>query len=185
MATKRAELQIPNSTIPQVIGKFVARLTGRLREWWIVLDYSPEAFIAIGYSPSAFDIDESDDALNIQTLLPIEPLEILPSHPIPIAQVQIVLEPYAQPISVIALFNTSASAIIMNLKVLSPHFWLPHHQMFHAVNKETFLIDKISKHILIRVFPHLVLKHQVLGSSLTGKELLIGFDLFHRIPNLR
>ena len=32
-----AELQAPNSTIAQVIAKFVARITGRLREWWINL----------------------------------------------------------------------------------------------------------------------------------------------------
>ena len=31
------ELHVPNSTIAQVIAKFVARLTGRLREWWISL----------------------------------------------------------------------------------------------------------------------------------------------------
>ena len=31
------ELQALNSTVAQVIAKFVARLTGRLREWWINL----------------------------------------------------------------------------------------------------------------------------------------------------
>ena len=32
-----AELQAPNSIVAQVIAKFVARLTGRIREWWINL----------------------------------------------------------------------------------------------------------------------------------------------------
>ena len=32
-----AELQAPNSTVAHVIAKFVARLTGRIREWWINL----------------------------------------------------------------------------------------------------------------------------------------------------
>ena len=32
-----AELQAPNATVPQIIAKFVARITGRLREWWINL----------------------------------------------------------------------------------------------------------------------------------------------------
>ena len=32
-----AELQAPNSTVAQVIAKFVARLTRRIREWWINL----------------------------------------------------------------------------------------------------------------------------------------------------
>ena len=32
-----AELQAPNSIVALVIAKFVARITGRLREWWINL----------------------------------------------------------------------------------------------------------------------------------------------------
>ena len=32
-----AELQAPNATVSQIIAKFVARITGRLREWWINL----------------------------------------------------------------------------------------------------------------------------------------------------
>ena len=32
-----AELQAPNTTMALVIAKFVARVTGRLREWWINL----------------------------------------------------------------------------------------------------------------------------------------------------
>ncbi|KAK4559096.1 hypothetical protein RGQ29_008373 [Quercus rubra] len=32
-----AKFQAPNATVPQIIAKFVARITGRLREWWINL----------------------------------------------------------------------------------------------------------------------------------------------------
>ena len=32
-----AELQAPNSTMSQIIAKFMARITGRLKEWWINL----------------------------------------------------------------------------------------------------------------------------------------------------
>ena len=32
-----AKLQAPNATVAQIIAKFVARVTGRLREWWINL----------------------------------------------------------------------------------------------------------------------------------------------------
>ena len=32
-----AELHISNSTVAQVIAKFIARLTRRIREWWISL----------------------------------------------------------------------------------------------------------------------------------------------------
>ena len=33
-----AELQAPNATVSQIIAKFVVRITGRLREWWINLE---------------------------------------------------------------------------------------------------------------------------------------------------
>ena len=85
----------------------------------------------------------------------------------------------------IALFDTGAAATILHSRILPQEFWLPHHQMFRAANGETFLITLKSKPILIRIFPTLTIKHQVLGSPLTGRDLLIGFDLLHQIPNLR
>ena len=57
--------------------------------------------------------------------------------------------------------------------------------MFRAANGETFLIILKSKPILIKIFPTLTIKHQVLGSPLTGRDLLIGFDLLHQIQSLR
>ena len=57
--------------------------------------------------------------------------------------------------------------------------------MYCAANGETFLITQKSKPILIRIFPTLTIKHQVLGSPLTGRDFLIGFDLLHQIPSLR
>ena len=57
--------------------------------------------------------------------------------------------------------------------------------MFHAANGETFLITQKTKPILIRIFPTLNIKHQVLISPLIGRDLFIGFDLLHQIPNLR
>ena len=57
--------------------------------------------------------------------------------------------------------------------------------MFRAVNGETFLITQKSKPILIIIFPTLTIKHQVLGSPLIGRDLLVGFDLCHQIPSLR
>ena len=57
--------------------------------------------------------------------------------------------------------------------------------MFRATNAKTFLITQKSKPILIRIFPTLTIKHQVLRSLLTSKDLLIGFDILHQIPSLR
>ena len=44
---------------------------------------------------------------------------------------------------------------------------------------------KKSKPILIRIFPTLTIKHQVLESPSIGRDLLIGFDILHQIPSLR
>ena len=57
--------------------------------------------------------------------------------------------------------------------------------MFSAANGETFLITLKSKPIFIRIFPTLTIRHQVLGSPLTGRDLLIGFDLLHQISSLK
>ena len=37
MTCTHGVLHVPNSTVAQVIAKFIARLTRRLREWWISL----------------------------------------------------------------------------------------------------------------------------------------------------
>ena len=83
------------------------------------------------------------------------------------------------------MFDTGAAATILYPKILPAEFWLPYNQIFRAANGETFLITLKSKPILIRIFPTLIIKPQVLGSPLTGKDLPIGFDLLHQIPSLR
>nr|GEV35242.1 zinc finger, CCHC-type, viral movement protein [Tanacetum cinerariifolium] len=65
------------------------------------------------------------------------------------------------------------------------YYWKPHHQNFMAANGEKFVIDKISVPINIRLFPKCVIKRRLLGSSSHGKDLLIGFDILHKLPNLR
>ena len=59
--------------------------------------------------------------------------------------------------------------------------------MFRAANRKTFPMTKKkkSKPIHIRIFPTLTIKHKVLGSPLTGRNLLIGFDILHQIPSPR
>ena len=57
--------------------------------------------------------------------------------------------------------------------------------MFRVANGETFLITMKSKPLFIKIFPTLTIKYQVLGSPLTGRDLLIEFDLLHQILNLR
>ena len=151
-------------------------------------DYSPQALAVMAYFTSEEDLDpdsEYDSDPEIQTIY-ISKLIIAPlTNPTPIAQEHLLFDTYSRPIPIIALFDTGAAATIFHPKILLKEFWLPYHLMFRAANGETFLITLKSKPILIRIFPTLTIKHQVLGSPLTGKNLLIGFDLLHQIPSLR
>ena len=46
--------------------------------------------------------------------------------------------------------------------------------MFRATNGETFLMTLKSNPLFIKIFPTLTIKHQVLGSPLTSRDLLLG-----------
>ena len=121
----------------------------------------------MAYSTSEEDSDsDSYDASDpkIQTIYTSQPIIAPLTSPTLIAQVHILLETYSRPIPVIALFYTGVAATILHPKILPTEFWLPHNQMFCAANGETFLITQKSKPILIRIFPTLTIKHQVLGS---------------------
>ena len=131
----------------------------------------------MAYSTSEDGSDSNNDSNpEIQTSYTSQPI---------VAQVHILLNTYSRPIPIIALFDTGAVATILYPKILPAELRLPHNQMFRAANGETFLITLKSKPIFIRIFPTLIIKHQVLGSPLTGRDLLIGFDLLHQISSLR
>ena len=142
----------------------------------------------MAYSTSEEDLEpdsEYDSDPEIKTIYTSRPIIAPLTNPTPIAQVHLLLDTYSRPIPVIALFDTGAAATILHSRILPQEFWLPHHQMFRTANGETYLIILKSKPILIRIFPTLTIKHQVLGSPLTGRDVLIGFDLLHQIPSLK
>ncbi|GKA27954.1 zinc finger, CCHC-type, viral movement protein [Tanacetum coccineum] len=112
-------------------------------------------------------------------------LPIQEDPPLPLAKIHLLTDAYAKPILVIAFFDTGSSVSILNPNILPDHYWKPHHQNFMAANGEKFVIDKISVPINIRLFPKCVIKRRLLGSSSHGKDLLIGFDILHKLPNLR
>ena len=127
-------------------------------------EYSPQASAVVAYSTSkeGSELDsEYDSDPEIQTIYTSQPIIAPLTNLTPIAQVHFLLDTYSRPIPVIALFNTRAAATILHPKILLQEFWLLHHQMFKAVNGETFLITLKSKSILIRIFPTLTIKHQV------------------------
>ena len=140
----------------------------------------------MAYSTSEDGSDSNNDSNpEIQTSFTSQPIIAHLTNPAPVAQVHILLNTYSRPIPIIALFDTGAVATILYPKILPAELRLPHNQMFRAANGETFLITLKSKPIFIIIFPTLIIKHQVLGSPLTGRDLLIGFDLLHQISSLR
>ena len=69
----------------------------------------------------------------------------------------------------------------MNLEVLPTEFWVPNKQFFKDADNQVFSTDLIRKHVTIQFFHGFSLKTRVLGSSLPGKDLVIGFDVFIKI----
>ncbi|GKB08563.1 putative zinc finger, CCHC-type containing protein [Tanacetum coccineum] len=129
---------------------------------------------------------ESDSDFGVHMINPIpHVLPIQEDPPLPLAKIHLLTDAYAKPIPVIAFFDTGSSVSILNPNILPDHYWKPHHQNFMAANGEKFVIDKISVPINIRLFPKCVIKRRLLGSSSHGKDLLIGFDILHKLPNLR
>ncbi|GJX59742.1 putative zinc finger, CCHC-type containing protein [Tanacetum coccineum] len=119
-------------------------------------------------------------------------LPIQEDPPLPLAKFHLLTDAYAKPIPVIAFFDTGSSVSILNPNILcdvtKP---LDQHHMYHselswtALMGKIFVIDKISVPINIRLFPKCVIKRRLIGSSSHGKDLLIGFDILHKLPNLR
>ncbi|GJZ18952.1 putative zinc finger, CCHC-type containing protein [Tanacetum coccineum] len=153
---------------------------------------SDSVLCTIAYSDFSSDDDsdtdslESDSDFGVHMINPIpHVLPIQEDPPLPLAKVHLLTDAYAKPIPVIAFFDTGSSVSILNPNILPDHYWKPHHQNFMAANGEKFVIDKISVPINIRLFPKCVIKRRLLGSSSQGKDLLIGFDILHKLPNLR
>ncbi|GKF30150.1 zinc finger, CCHC-type, viral movement protein, partial [Tanacetum coccineum] len=130
---------------------------------------------------------ESDSDFGVHMINPTpHVLPIQEDPPLPLAKIHLLTDAYAKPIPVIVFFDTGSSVSILNPNILPDHYWKPHHQNFMAANGEKFVIDKISVVLVnIRLFLKCVIKRRLLGSSSIGKDLLIGFDILHKVPNLR
>nr|GFA10664.1 RNA-directed DNA polymerase homolog [Tanacetum cinerariifolium] len=146
--------------------------------------------IAYSYLSSDNDSDtyspESDSDFGVHMIYPIpHVLPIQEDPPLPLAKIHLLTDAYAKPILVIAFFDTGSTVSILNPNILPDYYWKPHHQNFMAANGEKFVIDKIGVLINIRLFLKCVIKRMFLGSSSHGKDLLIGFNILHKLLNLR
>ena len=103
----------------------------------------------------------------------------------PLVKVSLSLSAESPPLLVIALLDTGASCSIINPSLLPSHYWKPYSQYFKAANGDVFHIDKVSSPVSISIFPTLTVTHCLLGSPLSGKDLIIGFDILQNIKRLK
>lgn len=153
-------------------------------------EQSPETLQIIDYSDSEDDTakENSQELLfsipEINVINPAVPnLSLLLDRPY--AKINIFLDHYAKPITVIAFFDTGAACTIINPEILPPSHWKLYYQVFHAANGQPLVVDYISKPIHIQLFHGCVIQHKVLGSGLPEKDLMIGFYIIHKLPNVK
>lgn len=92
-------------------------------------------------------------------------------------KIHILIEKYAKLIKVIALFDTGATASITKPIVLQSHLWEDTYRVVKTTNNEAFVLKKISRPIIIKFFLDYSVTHGLLGSNLSGKDLLTRFDI--------
>ncbi|KAL5564654.1 hypothetical protein UlMin_027818 [Ulmus minor] len=141
-------------------------------------EITPETLCAL--QPYSDCSDYSDDQESFYKMTAINSVQ-----PVPIVKMQVIPSKYSLPIKVVAFFNTGASFTIMNPDILPKEFWRKQKQYFHTVDRNIFCTELISKPIKLQFFPGCTVIHQVLGSKLPVKDLIIGFDVYTKKKGLR
>ncbi|KAL5575975.1 hypothetical protein UlMin_017674 [Ulmus minor] len=141
-------------------------------------EITPETLCAL--QPYSDCLDYSDDQESFYKMTSINSVQ-----PVPIVKMQVIPSKYSLPIKVAAFFDTGASFTIMNPDILPKEFWRKQKQYFHTADRKFFCTELISKPIKLQLFPGCTVIHQVLGSKLPGKDLIIGFDVYTKKKGLR
>ncbi|KAL0300376.1 UNVERIFIED_CONTAM: polyprotein [Sesamum calycinum] len=106
--------------------------------------------------------------------------------PAPQVEIQILQSPYDKPIKAIGFIDTGATKTMLNPEVLPDDAWRTHYEYFQAADGQKFSTSLITKKpIGIRFFPECIIWLHVIGSKLHGRDLLIGFDLYHKAQKLQ
>lgn len=169
-------------------------------------EQTPETILSIAYfdsdseeqSPQSHE-DSGDDESQLSEVPEVFQLKEIVVAPIvcllkfflttdrlsPTIKFQIFVDHYDKPIPVIVYFDTSAACTVINPDILPSSQQEPCYQGFRAANCHSFAVTKISKPIYIHLFLGCVLRYKAFGTKLLAKDLLIGFDLIHKISNLR
>ncbi|KAK8977805.1 hypothetical protein V6N11_000132 [Hibiscus sabdariffa] len=138
------------------------------------LDEEPEDVDADWSSETIYMLQHRISTNNISSIVPI-----------PHVQAAVYLKKYDKPIPTIAFIDIGAAKSIMNPDVLPKEWWKPHVKYFSSALDQIFKTTLISKPITIQFFPGCSIKTTILGSSLPGKDLVMGFDLYTKMKHLR
>ncbi|KDP44650.1 hypothetical protein JCGZ_19686 [Jatropha curcas] len=108
------------------------------------------------------------------------------SHPVPLISMHVLPDKYEKPVAVTALFDTSSHCTMINPDVLPAHFWKKKILHFTTADGKRFQTTMvIKKRIGLQFFPDCIIWTHVIGSYLFGRDLLIGFDVYHWAQNLQ
>ncbi|KAL5548784.1 hypothetical protein UlMin_004015 [Ulmus minor] len=140
-------------------------------------EITPETLCALQPYSDCLDSDDQESFYKMTTINFVQP--------VPIVKMQVIPSKYSLPMKVVAFFDTGASFTIMNHDILPKEFWRKKKQYFHTANINIFCTELISKPIKLQFFPGCTVIHQVLGSKLPGKDLIIGFDVYTKKKGLR
>ncbi|KAK9028849.1 hypothetical protein V6N11_025986 [Hibiscus sabdariffa] len=105
--------------------------------------------------------------------------------PTPHVPISIYLDKYSKAIDVIAFIDTGAAKTIMNPDILPAKWWKPYKKTFSTASSDEFVTHLISEPITIQFFSGCSVRTKVLGSKLSGKDLVVGFDVYTQAKFLR
>ncbi|KAL5569654.1 hypothetical protein UlMin_026229 [Ulmus minor] len=140
-------------------------------------EITPETLCALQPYSDYSDPDNQESFYKITAINSVQPVSIV--------KMQVIPSKYSLLIKVAAFFDTGASFTIMNPDILPKEFWRKKKQYFHTTDINIFCTELISKPIKLQFFPGCTIIHQILGSKLLGKDLIIGFDVYTKKKGLR
>ncbi|XP_027156875.1 uncharacterized protein LOC113758046 [Coffea eugenioides] len=95
--------------------------------------------------------------------------------------IHILLDKYSKPIPLIAFFDTGAHTSIIRKDILPDSYWIPKANKFRGADGNLFETRFVTKNpITLKLLPDCCVSSKFLGANFTGKDLLLGFDLYRQ-----
>ena len=97
---------------------------------------------------------------------------------------EILQSKYDIPIKVIVFIDTGAAHTMVNPNIF-PGIWKEQPNHFAAASGKVFTTNYVSRHpVGIQLFPGVIIWIKVIGTELTGKDVLVGFDVISQLKKL-